>query len=241
MSTGRDIAVLRRSGHHGERCDHGTLRGGRRAARGLCRGDRALARNEQPPLGAHLVTPRIGYLHHGIHVGAGAVVHYGALGSRWRRGRVEEVSLTRFAHGHPVRIRPAGPRGLEREEIVRRAISRLGENRYRLFTNNCEHFTEWCVHGEPRSRQIEHLLERVHLVPKAMRNLRRWLRTAPLRRCPATPLSESCLRVLPAHSPAAAVRGPWPATSVAGPLFFEGRFPVGILLARPLTDRRGSG
>ena len=40
---------------------------------------RALAPGEMPPEGAHLVTPWMGYTHHGIHVGDGKVVHYGAL------------------------------------------------------------------------------------------------------------------------------------------------------------------
>ena len=35
----------------------------------------------QIPLGAHLVTPRCGYTHHGIHVGDGQVVHYMGLSS----------------------------------------------------------------------------------------------------------------------------------------------------------------
>jgi hypothetical protein len=43
----------------------------------------------------------------------------------------------------------------DRTEVVERARSRIGEASYRLFTNNCEHFCEWCIHGEARSRQVE--------------------------------------------------------------------------------------
>jgi hypothetical protein len=42
--------------------------------------------------------------------------------------------------------------------VIRRARSRLGENRYRLLRNNCEHFCEWCVHGISRSLQVERVL-----------------------------------------------------------------------------------
>jgi hypothetical protein len=42
--------------------------------------------------------------------------------------------------------------------IVERARSRLGENRYRITTNNCEHFCEWCLRGESRSEQVERWL-----------------------------------------------------------------------------------
>ena len=135
-----------------------------RCVRGLCTRDRLLAANEEPPLGAHLITPRFAYAHHRVYVGAGAVVHYRAFASHWRRGPVEEVSLSRFAHSHPVWVRPAGPDALRREEIVRRARSRLGENRYRLLSNNCEHLSEWCVHGEHRSPQVERFLARLRLV-----------------------------------------------------------------------------
>jgi hypothetical protein len=36
----------------------------------------------------------------------------------------------------------------------------VGEDCYRLFTNNCEHFCEWCLRGEPRSYQVEAWLVR---------------------------------------------------------------------------------
>ena len=41
------------------------------------------------------------------------------------------------------------------QEIVRRARSRLGENDYRLLTNNCEHFCNWCLDGVSHSAQVE--------------------------------------------------------------------------------------
>jgi hypothetical protein len=40
---------------------------------------------------------------------------------------------------------------------VERARSRLGEDRYRFLSNNCEHFCEWCIAGSSRSTQIEEL------------------------------------------------------------------------------------
>jgi Lecithin retinol acyltransferase len=42
--------------------------------------------------------------------------------------------------------------------VVVRARSRLGEDRYRLTTNNCEHFCHWCLTGEPRSAQVDRLV-----------------------------------------------------------------------------------
>ena len=40
-------------------------------------------------------------------------------------------------------------------EVVRRARSRIGEQNYRLLTNNCEHLCERCLRGQHRSYQID--------------------------------------------------------------------------------------
>jgi hypothetical protein len=144
-------------------------------------GDRLLAGNEEPPLGAHLVTPRFAYAHHGVYVGSGVVVHYSAFAHNWRRGPVEENSLARFAHGYPVLVRPARTNRLHATEIVRRARSRVGENRYSFFCNNCEHLSEWCVNGEHRSPQVELLLARLQRVLRVLSELTRWPQVAALR------------------------------------------------------------
>jgi hypothetical protein len=108
-----------------------------------------------PPLGAHLATCRRGYTHHGIYVGQGRVVHYSGFSGVWQCGPVEEVSLPRFAAAHPVRIVDHEVSPYSPQEIVRRARSRIGENDYRLLTNNCEHFCNWCLCGVSRSAQVD--------------------------------------------------------------------------------------
>lgn len=45
------------------------------------------------------------------------------------------------------------------EETVQRARSRLGETRYNLLTNNCDHFAIWCKTGVSESVQISGMLE----------------------------------------------------------------------------------
>jgi hypothetical protein len=117
--------------------------------------DRPLDPEREPPLGAHIVTPRRGYTHHGIHVGGGRVVQYGGLSWGLRRGPVEEVPLAQFAQGRPVWVRSVGSHWFDQHEVVRRARLRLGEDRYSVLTNNCEHFCEWCVRGEHRSYQVD--------------------------------------------------------------------------------------
>ena len=125
---------------------------------GLCRSDRRLATNEEPPLGSHLVTPRRGFAHHGIYVGRGNVVHYRSVVRHLCRGPVEEVSLASFAQERAIWVRSRSATRFDATEVTRRARSRLGEDRYRLLSNNCEHFCEWCLRDERRSYQVERLL-----------------------------------------------------------------------------------
>jgi hypothetical protein len=112
-----------------------------------------------PDIGAHLITPWMGFAHHGIHVGGGKVIHYGALVYDIIRRPVEEVTLEAFAGGRPIFVVQHDALPFSVEEIIARARSRLGENRYRLLTNNCEHFVEWCLYDVQRSFQVERALE----------------------------------------------------------------------------------
>jgi len=125
---------------------------------GLRQHDRLLVPDEEPSPGAHLLTPRLGFAHHGIYVGGGNVVHYGGLAHYLPGGPVEEVSLESFMHGHTLWVRPHEAVRFDSAEVIRRARSRVGEDCYRLLSNNCEHFCEWCLHGEHRSYQVDKVL-----------------------------------------------------------------------------------
>jgi DNA-binding winged helix-turn-helix (wHTH) protein/TolB-like protein len=124
------------------------------------------------PEGAHLVTPRRTYQHHGIYVGDGKVVHYAGLHHGLRRRPVEEVTIDEFAKGHPIQLLTGTGSAFASHEVVERARSRMGENEWRLLTNNCEHFCEWCVRGEARSYQVEAVLalprSRFHRIMRPM-------------------------------------------------------------------------
>jgi hypothetical protein len=146
--------------------------GGERAlSGGQLTGNWFLVGDREPPLGSHLVTPRRGYLHHGIYVGALKVVHYSGFARGLRRGPVEEVPFANFACGQHVWVKSDAPSDFNVREVICRAHSRVGEDRYRLLTNNCEHFCEWCLHGTPRSFQVEAWLARPRLTLLATRRL----------------------------------------------------------------------
>lgn len=98
----------------------------------------------------HLQAPRQHGLfnHHGIDLGDGTVAHY-LEGRQILRSPVEE-----FSRGQPLFVVPyaeASPIGV----TLRRAMGRLGEQRYNLLFNNCEHFAIWCKTGRHRSAQVE--------------------------------------------------------------------------------------
>jgi len=105
-------------------------------------------------IGSHLITSRNGYYHHGIYLGEYQVVHYSGLYSGLHAGPIEVLTLQRFTSGQRLWVKSAQQVRFEREEIIRRALSRVGENQYRLLTNNCEHFCNWCLYGESRSDQV---------------------------------------------------------------------------------------
>ncbi|PLP99476.1 lecithin retinol acyltransferase family protein [Cupriavidus pauculus] len=105
-------------------------------------------------VGSHLVSERDGYTHHGIYVGNEQVIHYGGFDGGLKRRPVESISLRAFAAGAGVSIHAEPDAVYAGHAVVARARSRLGEDSYRLLTNNCEHFCAWCVSGAARSEQV---------------------------------------------------------------------------------------
>jgi cell wall-associated NlpC family hydrolase len=138
---------------------------------------------EQLLAGTHLIIYRRGYTHHGIYLGDGRVVHYAGR-IKYPQGLIEEISLAEFSEGRALRAKILRTGRFNGSEIVRRARSRLGERRYDLLRNNCEHFCNWCRLGENRSFQVECLTAPVRLVRSALLRLcstYRSIRRTPLR------------------------------------------------------------
>ena len=94
------------------------------------------------------------YTHHALGMGNERVIHYSGLANDLvTPGVIEEVSLDEFAKGNEIRIRAHLDRKFEIDEALLRASLRVGEQQYHILHNNCEHFVEWCISGEHRSRQ----------------------------------------------------------------------------------------
>jgi len=68
--------------------------------------------------------------------------------------------LQDFSLGQPVSTVPYPPGSCSPPGVsVHRALGRLGEQRYNLIFNNCEHFAHWCKTGRHRSAQVEGWLQ----------------------------------------------------------------------------------
>jgi hypothetical protein len=93
--------------------------------------------------------------HDGIYLGDGRVIHLtgGTADGGKAAARVQIDSLARFAGGRPVTVRRYSG-AHDPEDIVARAMSRLGEGNYNLIFNNCQHFARWCATGDHESEQV---------------------------------------------------------------------------------------
>jgi hypothetical protein len=120
--------------------------------------------------GTELIVDRFAYRHHGIYLGDGLVIHYAGRTS-YPHGLIETIALRDFVGRRRVRVGRTPVESLQGEDIVRRARSRLGERRYDIFRNNCEHFCNWCQVGESRSRQVDLFLQRMQSGKCAVRNM----------------------------------------------------------------------
>lgn len=108
--------------------------------------------------------------HHAVYVGGGLIVHFtGGAGTdtslaakaaaRIKKESVSKIAdLANSAHAFlEVVPRPQG--ALERDQVVAKALTRVGDAGYNLLLSNCEHFAHWCVTGESRSVQVMSALQ----------------------------------------------------------------------------------
>lgn len=115
--------------------------------------------DRQLKAGDHLITERLGYTHHGIYLGRGKVIHYSGLANGLRAGPVEITSLDNFSQGKHTYVQSHDNRVFCHKQTVKRARSRLTEDKYNLLLNNCEHFINWCIYGKASSSQVTNIVK----------------------------------------------------------------------------------
>jgi len=63
-----------------------------------------------------------------------------------------EEQLTKYV---PERVEKFNGNYIQRRSAIERAFSKIGENNYGLFSNNCEHFKNWVHLGREVSEQVD--------------------------------------------------------------------------------------
>ena len=113
-----------------------------------------MARGDQIYVYRELLKLQGVYQHHGIDCGDGTVIHY-----RKPSETVERTSLATFARGNQIYVKqyPVGFCFIL-DVVVQRAESRLGERKYNMVFNNCEHFASWCKTGISDSKQVRNFI-----------------------------------------------------------------------------------
>ena len=98
--------------------------------------------------GDHLRIQCVGYTHHGLYVGNGMVIHK-------NRNGVEFSTEEEFSEGASISVVQHMRQSVfTNEEAISRAESRIGEDSYNVFFDNCEHFVMWCKFGVEESKQV---------------------------------------------------------------------------------------
>lgn len=108
------------------------------------------------------------YYHYGIFVSEQQVIQFGLPDDPMRPAeqiKVLSSDIGAFLQGGEVEV--AEPDGATRrqmrapDEIVRVALSRLGEGGYDILHNNCEHFVNDCAFGKPTSTFLQDVREKL--------------------------------------------------------------------------------
>lgn len=117
-----------------------------------------MARGDQIYALRHFINIKGVYEHHGIDCGDGTVIHY-----RKPSEIIERTSLETLAQGGIIYVKRYQTSFIP-DVVVHRAESRLGERKYNLLFNNCEHFATWCKTGINYSQQVVNFIPMLRYV-----------------------------------------------------------------------------
>lgn len=117
--------------------------------------------------GAHLISNRGLYTHHGLYIGDNKVIHYSGLADGMESGPIEIVELEKFHNGNSYNIQEHPNANYTAEQAIKRAKSRLGEDNYSVSGNNCEHFVNWAIDGNHISEQVDKAIPKITVAEAA--------------------------------------------------------------------------
>ena len=108
------------------------------------------------------------YYHYGIFVSEAEVIQFGLPDDPLRPAsqvRVLSTDVITFLQGNDLEVmvpdREVRRQMRSPEQIVAIARQRLGEDGYDILHNNCEHFVNDCVFGQPHSSFLQDVREKL--------------------------------------------------------------------------------
>ncbi|MDR2822663.1 MAG: lecithin retinol acyltransferase family protein [Acholeplasmatales bacterium] len=123
-----------------------------------------------PVYGDQIRVSRGLYYHHGIYVDDANIIQFGSLS---RELNPEDAlvlisDLKTFLRNGVLEVRVFTEEELKTkknsDEVVKYALSKLGEKGYNIITNNCEHFCNECIFGVKQSEQVDSVLSILDLL-----------------------------------------------------------------------------
>ena len=124
--------------------------------------------------GAHIRVKISNFYHHGIYIGDGEVVQFGYPNNitedpkdvKVMRSPINEfVGTANFIEVY-VYSKDELKTKRKDEDIIKEALSHVGEGGYSILKNNCEHFANRCVFGKGSSSQIDDVYQNVEKLLK---------------------------------------------------------------------------
>ena len=122
----------------------------------------------EPYPGAHIRVQVDSVYHHGIYIGDNKVVQFGLPMSIYQDPntiKIMESPIEDFLNGGFLEVRIYDKKEKKSKnkdsDIVKIALSKVGEGNYNLLTNNCEHFANYCVFGKKTSSQVDKVHDEV--------------------------------------------------------------------------------
>lgn len=117
--------------------------------------------------GAHIRVKVKNYYHHGIYIGNGEVVQFGHpfnVSEKPENVKVIRSPIEDFAGPATfIEVYQYSKKELKiknkDEDIIKKALSSLGEGGYNVLNNNCEHFANRCIFNNSRSSQTDDLVK----------------------------------------------------------------------------------
>lgn len=124
---------------------------------------------EKAPKFGDMVRTKVQFYHHyGIFVSEDEVIQFGLPDDPMRPAaeiRVLSTDVLTFLQGGDLEVMVPDKEERKKmrthDEIVAIARQRIGESGYHILHNNCEHFANDCVFGEPRSTFVQDIREKL--------------------------------------------------------------------------------